>query len=128
MARRLGCSVVDVDKFLPAPEDNPKRAFVDALRIADLRRAIEDGGPLVLMSGVCARQVVERLGLTAAAFVWIERASSVRLDQISRDFFDYDDLADTPSQHPLYKEVEAYIVARNARLRPDVIYLNAYDN
>lgn len=127
MAQRVGCTAVDVDKFLVPAADNPKQMFVGALRIADLRRRIEESGPLVLLSGLCARQVVEALGLTAAAFVWVERASLLRLGQIRRDFFEFDDGADATSEHPVYEEVEAYIAACDARRRPDVIYLNAYD-
>jgi hypothetical protein len=60
MARRVGCTAVDVDKFHPAFGKDAivearKLPFADALRIDELRRAIEAGGPLVLLSGICAR-------------------------------------------------------------------------
>jgi adenylate kinase family enzyme len=123
MARRLGCTAVDADKFL----EQQQGAFVEKLRIADMRRTIEAGGPLVLLSGVCARRVIERLELPAAAFVWVEWASLVRLDQMCRDFFEYDEGAGISSKHPLYKEVQAYIDTYDARRRPDVIYMNTYE-
>ena len=84
--------------------------FVDELRIDDMHHAIEAGGQLVLLSGVCAQRVLERLGIPAAAVVWVESASLLRLDQICRDFFEYDEGdMDAPTDLPLYKEVEAYI-------------------
>jgi hypothetical protein len=49
----------------------------------------------------------------------------VGLDQIRRDYCDYDENADAARRHPLYKEVEAYIAAHDAGRRPDVVYLKA---
>jgi hypothetical protein len=51
----------------------------------------------------------------------------VRLDQTQRDYFDYDDNSDASREHPLYKEVEAYVAAVDARRKPDLIYLNLPD-
>jgi adenylate kinase family enzyme len=131
MAKRLTCTAVDVDDFLPKFDDadfaaTRNRHFVDMLRIDNLRFTVKAGGPLVLMSGVLARQVVERLQITAATFVWVEWASLLRLDQMIRDFFDYDEGAHLLSKHRLYKEVQTYIDTYDARRRPDVIYMNAY--
>jgi hypothetical protein len=74
IAKRVGCTAVDADKFLPVVTDDDfeqrrKGSFVEALRIDVMRRAVEAGGPLVLLSGVCARQVIERLQAPAAAVV-----------------------------------------------------------
>jgi hypothetical protein len=131
MAKRLACSAVDVDVFLPLVDDPDFAAtknshFVDKLRIDNLRFTVKASGPLVLMSGVFARQVVERLQITAAAFVWVECASLSRLDQMIRYFFEYDEGAlHFPSKHRLYPDVQTYIDTYDAR-RPDVIYMNAF--
>jgi adenylate kinase family enzyme len=123
LAQRLGCTFVDADSFL----DRKTGKFLAALRIDELRRAIEAGAPLVLLSSVCARQVIERLGLPVAAIVWIEHASLVRLDQMRRDFYDHDENADSIEEDPFYEEVEAYIASYDARRRPDVVvYFNAW--
>jgi hypothetical protein len=122
IANRVGGTAVDADMFLQPQMGK----FVGALRIEEMRHAIEAGGPLVLLSSVCARRVVEQLKMTATAFVWVEWASLVRLDQMCRDFFEYDEGAEVPSKHPLYKEVQAYIDTSDARRWPDVIYMNAY--
>jgi hypothetical protein len=123
MANRVGCTAVDADSFLV----KQRGVFVDELRIDDMRHAIEAGGQLVLLSGVCAQRVLERLGIPAAAVVWVESASLLRLDQICCDFFEYDEGdMDAPTDLPLYKEVEAYIDTYDARRRCDVVYLNAY--
>jgi hypothetical protein len=132
MTKRVGCTAVDADKFLPVVTDDDfeqrrKGSFVDKLRIDDMRRAIEAGGPLVLLSGVCARQVLERLKIPAAAIVWVQWTSLSRLDQMCRDFLEYDEDAGVrPSKHSIHEQVEAYIDAFDARRRPDVIYMNAY--
>jgi len=123
LARTLGCTFVDADDFL----DRKTGKFLAALRIDELRRAIEAGAPLVLLSSVCARQVIERLGLPVAAIVWIEQASLVRLDQMRRDFYDHDENADSIEEDPFYEEVETYIASYDARRRPDVVvYFNAW--
>jgi hypothetical protein len=100
--------------------------FLGALKLDGLRSAIEAGlgaAPLVVLSSVCGRQVVEQTKLQAAAFVWIEKTSLPQLEVALRDFADdYD--ADEPVDE-LRKEVEAYIKAYKAREHPDVVYVNA---
>ena len=92
-----------------------------------MRRDIEAGGPLVLLSGICARQVVERLKMPTVAFVWVQTASLERLDQMCRDFLEYDEDAGVrPSKHSIHMEVQVYIDAHDARRRADVVYMNAY--
>jgi hypothetical protein len=89
--------------------------FVDALRTDELRSAIEAAAAPILLATVCARRVVDRIGLPIAAMIWVEQASPARLDQIRRDYSDYDESADSGRRHPLYKEVEAYIATRDGR-------------
>jgi hypothetical protein len=123
-AKQLGCTFVDGDDFLVRDQG----VFVDALRFDDLRRTIDTAAaPPVLLATVCARYVVDPIGQPVAAIIWVEHASAVRLDQTQRDYFDYDENRDASREHPLYKEVEAYVAAVDARRTPDVIYLNAPD-
>jgi hypothetical protein len=123
IAKELGGVLVDADDYL----DRNRGMFLGALRFDDLRRALADTAPPVLFSSVCARQVIEKLGLSAALVIWVEQASKQRLEQARRDFA-LDENADRADQSPLYKEVEAYIAACDARMRPDVVvYLNARD-
>jgi hypothetical protein len=131
MARRIGGAAVDVDAYLPKATDTDLTRgldFADMLHIEDLRRAIEAGGPLVLMSGVCARPVLERLQLPAAAIVWVQWAPLLRLDQICRDFLDYDEDAIAPGgrKRSIHAEVQTYVDAYDARRRADVVFINAY--
>jgi len=124
MAGRLGGTFVDGDDFLASGQG----MFVGALKVDDLRRAVETANTqAVLLATVCARLVAGRLGLPIASVIWVEQASAIRLAQISRDYFDYDENADFGRRHPLYKEVEAYIAAVDARRSPDVVYLNAFE-
>jgi hypothetical protein len=51
---------------------------IGALKAEALRERIETSlaaTPLVLLSTVCAREVVMKVGVVAASFVWIERTS-----------------------------------------------------
>lgn len=123
MARELGGTPVDADDYL----DRNTGAFLGALRTDDLRRALERAAPPVLFSSLCAQQVLEKLGLSAEIIIWVEQASRQRLEEARRDFErDYDAEAADESAHS--SEVEAYIAAYDARMRPDVVvYLNARD-
>ena len=91
MAKELGATSVDVDDYL----ERDLGMFLGALRIDELRRALEGAAPPVLFSSVCARQVIEKLGLSAAGVIWVEQASQQRLEQARRDF-ELDDNADLP--------------------------------
>jgi hypothetical protein len=128
MARRIGCKSADADRnFL----DSDKGKFVGALRLDEMRSSLTASlasAPLVMFSTVCARQAIELAKLSAAAFIWVEKSSLVLIDNMERDFDEYDDYKDDTSQHVLYAEVEAYIAAYDARRRLDqVVYVNAYE-
>jgi hypothetical protein len=122
MAKRIPCAAVDADAFLVRKQGQ----FLGALKRDGLRSAIETAfrtAPVLVLSSVCGRQVVEATKLQAAAFVWIEKTSLPQLEIALRDFADdYD--ADAPVDE-LRKEVEAYIKAYKAREQPQVVYLNA---
>jgi hypothetical protein len=122
MAKLVPCTSVDADEFLIRKTSK----FVRALKLDELRDRIEAGfatSPLVVLSSVCGRQVVEKAMLPAGAFVWIERTSLTCLAIDRRDFAG-DHNADAPDDEAR-GEIEAYIKTYNARGRPDLVYLNA---
>jgi hypothetical protein len=122
MAKRVPCASVDADEFLIRKTGK----FVGALKLNELRDRIEVGFakfPLVVLSSVCARQVVARAMRRASAFVWIERTSLTCLSIDRRDFAG-DHNADEPDDEARW-EIEAYIKAYNARASADLVYLNA---
>ena len=124
MAARIRCGVIDGDAFVVRKQDQ----FIGALKADALRERIETSlaaTSLVVLSTVCAREVVKKVGVPAAAFVWIERTSMTIIDIAVRDFAD-DFLADEPlADDALRQEVEAYIKAHDARGRADKVYFNA---
>ena len=121
MAARIRCGVIDGDALVVRKQDQ----FIGALKADALRERIETSlaaTSLVVLSTVCAREVVKKVGVPAAAFVWIERTSMTIIDIAVRDFAD-DFLADEPlADDALRQEVEAYIKAHDARGR---VYFNA---
>jgi hypothetical protein len=124
MTARLRCGALDGDAFLVRKQDQ----FIGALRHEALRERIEASlavTPLVLLSTVCARAVVTKVGLPAAAFVWIERTSETLIDIAERDFADDFDADQPLPDDKLRQEVEAYIKAHDARGGADLVYLNA---
>jgi hypothetical protein len=124
MAARLRRGVLDGDSFLIRKQDQS----IGALKTDALREQIEASlaaAPLVLLSTVCAREVVMKVGLPAASFVWIERTSQTLIDIAERDFADDFDRDEPLADDKLRQEVEAYIKAHDARARADRVYLNA---
>lgn len=125
MERQIRCKSIDADCCFLVPD---QKKFVGALILEPMRLCIEvhlARTPLVVLSTVCAREVVEKAKLPARAFVWVERTSLACM-QIDRRDFAGDHNADAPVSE-LHKEVEAYVAAYEARMRPDAVYLNAFD-
>jgi hypothetical protein len=70
MAGRLGCPHVDGDDHA-----DRRGTYVDALRLDELHAAIRASlrvAPRVILHCVCARAVLARLGLAAAAVVYVQ--------------------------------------------------------
>jgi hypothetical protein len=66
MAGRVRCSVIDGDDFIVRKQD----MFIGALKVDALRERIETNlaaTSLVVLSTVCAREVVKKVGVPAAA-------------------------------------------------------------
>ena len=122
MAKHLGGTAIDADDFLQRDRED----FLNALDVDALRGALEAARPPLLLSSLCARQVIERLGLSAAIFIWVEKTSRLPLQQTIRDFA-LDTSAGPAGAVTAYREeAEAYVAAHDARMRPDgVVYLNA---
>lgn len=59
---------LDLDRLLERKQD----AFVDCLDLSGLREATQNGGPLIL-SGVCMREVLARVGNPEAIHVYVKR-------------------------------------------------------
>jgi len=127
MATRLQCAAIDADDHL-----NPNLGmFVGALRLADLGGAISDalaGGSPVLLASVCAREVVERLGLTAATFVYLQVNSSVGIPANLHELHAEGDKSVPNTPHgewlpPLYREVWAYHLRHRPRQNADLVYI-----
>jgi hypothetical protein len=71
VADMLGCVQIDGDDYI-----GKRGVYVAALRVEELRSKIKIGlgvAPRVLLHCVCARAVVTRLGLVAAAYVYVQR-------------------------------------------------------
>ena len=119
MAKRLGCKSADADRCFLDPD---KGMFVGALRLDDMRSSLNASlaiSPLVLLSTILARRVVERLEIAVAAFVWVES-----LD----DYNDPPEAIVSIKPTPLRAEVTTYMEAYKARDRADVLYVNAWES
>ncbi len=129
MQRRLGCcKAIDADCCFLVPE---QQHFVGALLLEPMRLTIEAHlarTPLVVLSTVCARAVVEKAGLQARAFVWIEGLDADEHHE-AKAWFAEDRGANPPTiggeqRGPFLDELESYIETYKPRERPDVVYVN----
>jgi hypothetical protein len=124
ISERVPCEWFDTDDFVKPSQ----RQYVAALNAEALRDRVRDAfatSPIVVVAGACARQVVERAQLSASLFVWIERSSFECLEIDERDFAD-DRHSDVPKDW-LLAEIENYVATSDARIRADIVYLNAFD-
>jgi adenylate kinase family enzyme len=68
--------VIHTDDFL-----QPRTgAFVQALRMEEIRTAISEAHcetNVVILDGLCARDVLEQLGITASMFIYVQRTSEM---------------------------------------------------
>jgi hypothetical protein len=123
MATRLGCEAIEVDRFV----DKKLGVYVEALRIDKLRPLVEaalKAAPVVLLDAVCARAVVERLGLSAAAFVYVQRVSLAGVPG-DLDMMDADEEGQVVNR-PYFSDLDREILHYHAYYRPigsaDFIY------
>jgi hypothetical protein len=130
MQRRLvGCKAIDADCCFLVP--NEQGQFVGALLLNMMRPLIEAHlarTPLVVLSTVCARAVVEKAGLKARAFVWIEGLDADDHDA-ARAWYAEDRGFNPPNvggelRGPFLDELETYVETYKARERPNVVYVN----
>ncbi|MDO3527528.1 hypothetical protein ACNRBH_09155 [Ralstonia pseudosolanacearum] len=126
LAGRLKCPAIDLDQYL----DRQRGEFVNALRLPALTDAIEQGcqqSPVVLVSGVCMREVLDRLQFTAAMNIYVQRNSRTGIPS-DLDFLDLEDghlLDDTLAS--LLSDLDLEIAAYHEHYRPrrnaDVVYV-----
>jgi hypothetical protein len=84
--------------------------------------------PLVVLSSVCAREVVEKAGLQARAFVWIEGLDAGD-HHAAREWYAEDRSANPPTigderRGTFLDELETYVDTYKPRQRSDVVYVN----
>jgi hypothetical protein len=129
MQRRLAsCKAIDADCCFLVPE---QQQFVGALLLEPMRLCIEAHlvrTPLVVLSTVCAREVVEKAGLLPRAFVWIEGLDADD-HPAAKAWYAEDRGANPPTigderRGPLLDELETYVETFKPRERPDVVYVN----
>jgi hypothetical protein len=129
MQRRLAsCKAIDADCCFLVPD---QQQFVGALLLEPMRLCIEAHlarTPLVILSTVCARAVVEKAGLQARAFVWVEGLDADDHHEATAWYAEDRGanpiLEGGPPRGPFLDELETYVETYKPRERPDVVYVN----
>ncbi|MBU9247802.1 hypothetical protein [Burkholderia multivorans] len=131
LAGRLKCPAIDLDQYL----DRQRGEFVNALRLPELASVIEQArqqSPVVLIAGVCMREVLMRLKREADMHVYVQRNSRTGIPS-DLDFLDLEDgnqLDDTLA--PLLSDLDLEIAAYHARHRPrrnaDLVYIRTEED
>ncbi|PRG36690.1 hypothetical protein C6T52_14220 [Burkholderia multivorans] len=124
LASRLKCPAIDLDPYL----ERERGEFSNALRLTELASAIEQAcrqSPVVLVAGVCMREVLDRLGIAAARHVYVQRNSTMGIP-CDLDILDLEDgrqIIDTSLFGELDREVAAYHDRYHPRRNADVVYV-----
>lgn len=74
IARRLGVQGLDLDDFV----ERQQGVFVEALRLQELAAAIEQARAkfgIVLLSGICMLEVLERIGCESSLTVYVQASN-----------------------------------------------------
>src|SRR4051794_31731865 len=126
---RLGTdivSLVEADQHLERKQDR----YVGALRVDRLKEAIawaSRRSPIVLLDGVCAREIAECAEVTPALSVYVQRNTAAGPEG-DQDILDaekgYGGDADLSS---LDKEIYAYHARHKPRRNADIIYIRVGD-
>ena len=126
-AALLGSEVIEVDYFLEPHQDQ----YTAALRMIELREAVCAAlkrSRIVILDGICARDVVDRMGCKPAHFVYVQRNSSAGVPQ-HLDILDQEE-SDAPSSYdpgytpnPLDIELAEYHRRQRPRRNANIIYV-----
>ncbi|MFC0575360.1 hypothetical protein [Paraburkholderia solisilvae] len=126
LAGRLKCPAIDLDPYL----NRQRGEFVNELRLPEVASAIEQAhqqSPIALIAGICMREVLDRLQLTAAVHIYVQLNSPMGIPS-NLNIMDREDghqIDDTYGK--LLSETDWEIAAYHERYRPrsnaDVIYV-----
>jgi hypothetical protein len=130
MARRLDGDAIDADDYV----EPHLGYFVKALRLERLRASLRDAlarSPVVLFSSICARDVVGRLGLPAALYVYVEQRATMDApanpEILGAEDGSPDALAGRWALSPLDREIFDYHAAFKPRRNADIVYVRIAD-
>ena len=108
---------IDVDDFL----NRRQGTFVSAIRFEDLRqtvfKAIHEGSP-VLVASVCARDVIKRIGVVKAIYVYVRTDDDDHSAEALAEKF-----GEIESDQPFHREVEEYHRDYKPRQTADLVYI-----
>jgi hypothetical protein len=130
MARRLDGEAIDADDYV-----EPHRGyFVKALYLERFRASLLDAlarFPIVLLSSICAREVVAKLGVPVALYVYVERYSTMdvpaNLEILGAEEGSPEALAGRWALSPLDQEIFDYHAAFKPRRNADIVYVRTAD-
>ena len=127
LAHCLSVQALDLDCFL-IPD---QKAFVNAIRIDELRKALSDVPGSVIVSGVCVKHVLQLVGCTSDCTIYVKRMAIwgwADEDEIYGNLLEQTASEARSPVPPLHLEVRAY----HQRYRPeesaDLVFLRARQN
>ena len=100
VAEAMGRWWLDLDSFL----ERQKTSYVKSIYVEELRAALSDGSPHVV-SGVCMREVLHRVGFPSSVHVYVKRMSR-------GDWVDEGDASGTFRDLPDYPRAASTLEAR----------------
>lgn len=118
----LGCHVVHTDdSVLPGDESLP---YLDRLNYVSLKYSLVNakvGSTLILVDGICLRQVLSRLQFKAAAFVYVKRMAKNGLWHDGFHLEDFEGEAQSAAEEPEKSDL-SYHAKERPHERADFVF------
>jgi hypothetical protein len=125
IAELIGCEAISADEHV----ERGRGCYVAALRIDGLKCSVSgalERSPVVIFDGVCARDIVDRLGFVPALFVYVQRNSSAGVPG-DLDVLDQEDRLENQGIAEDFRELDIEIANYHRRRRPrrnaDIVYI-----
>ena len=121
LAARLSAVAMDVDDFIKRRQD----AFLDALRAGELKTAVDaalSSSPIVLLSGICARDVADKAALSPTLHVYVQRNTTVGV-VADMDIIDAEDGVQNEFPNALDAEIADYHRRQHPRRNAHLLYI-----
>jgi hypothetical protein len=127
VSKLSSCEVIHADCYIEHHQDR----YIPSLQAESLNAAIQEAftrSPIVLLEGICARDILDQVRFTPKLVVYVQRNSSVSDLPCDLEYLDEEDDPVDPYQpsdqnDPLEIEIASYHRRRKPKKNADILYI-----